>query len=190
MTTDLLPRFDTQLFSDIFPDLENWLTFMNDTDFTTLTSVISEDNQKILYYLLLARYGNNPISNLSENQFYYKIASTIFKFGPSWQKRLELQNKLRNLTDDELLTGAKVIYNQAFGNNNSPTTNTTDELLFINNQNVNKNVRGKVEAYATLMEVLKNDVSEVFIAQFKDCFNPFAISSRPTLYITDEEEED
>ena len=33
----------------------------------------STSNLQTLYYLLYAKYGNNPISNFDENQFIYKI---------------------------------------------------------------------------------------------------------------------
>lgn len=41
------------------------------------------DNVSLLYYLLYARYGNNPIANTDINQFKYKMYSVIFQYGPT-----------------------------------------------------------------------------------------------------------
>ena len=43
----------------------------------------TDANATTLYYLLYARYGNSHIVNTDENQFTYKLFSTIFMYGPT-----------------------------------------------------------------------------------------------------------
>ena len=54
------------------------------------------------YVLLSARYGNSSISNNDINKFLLKLSSTIFQYGPSWEKRLDVQSTLRQLSEDEI----------------------------------------------------------------------------------------
>ena len=41
------------------------------------------DNLQILYYLLYAKFCNSFITNLDENQWKFKVFSTIWKYGPA-----------------------------------------------------------------------------------------------------------
>lgn len=91
-----------------------------------------------LYYLLYARYGNSSIANSDENQFKYKIFSTIYIGGATWAKKQEIQDKLRAMTEDEILAGTKAINNHAYNPQTAPTTDTVEELNYINEQNTTK----------------------------------------------------
>lgn len=184
--TEMLRPYSTELFGEIFPDLETWQEYC--TEFGDLTGVVSTPYLKILYYLLSAKYTNNPICNLSISQFYLKIASIIYEFGPAWEKRLKLQKNIRELTEDELLTGFKQIYNEAYNPNSAPSTNTIDELTYINAQKVNKAKRSKIDAYMLQWEAIRSDVTEDFLRRFKDCFMKFLVVPLPVLYVEDDEE--
>ena len=50
------------------------------------------------YEDIKAKYGNNPIANKDINQFKYKLFSTVFMYGPTWAKRLDIQKILRFFT--------------------------------------------------------------------------------------------
>lgn len=153
----------------------------------TVGTVTYPDNVSLLYYLLYARYGNNPIANMDENQFKYKVYSVIFQYGPTWQKKLEIQEKLRGLSDEDLRSGAKAIYNHAFNPSEAPATDSEEALSYINDQNQTINKRGKLDAYGFLWGLLSTDVTEAFVDRFKICFKKVVFPERPVLY---EEEED
>lgn len=188
--TELIPKYETMLFSDIFPSQEDFISLLNASNFAPMTNFLEDDNKTLLYYLLYAEYGNTPIANRSVNQFNIKLITTIFKYGPTWQKNLEMQKKLRDLTDEELMTGSKMIYNMAANNNGLPTTDTSDEVPYLYSQNVNKNKRGKLEAYDFLNDLLKADVSSVFIKKFKDLFVSFVVPPCTDIFVSEYEEDD
>ena len=77
--------------------------FITDYQTVGIPMTITSQNATTLYYLLYAKYGNNPIANYDETQFKYKVFSTIFQYGPTWEKRLSVQNTLRNLQIADLL---------------------------------------------------------------------------------------
>lgn len=188
--TALIPKYETMLFSDIFPTLNDFKTLINASDFFPMTKFLTEDNKTLLYYLLFAEYGNTPIANRSVNQFYIKLITTIFKFGPTWQKNLETQEKIRALTDEELMTGSKMIFNSAQNPNGLPTTDTSEEVNYLYSQNVNKSKRGKLEAYDFLNDLLKADVSSVFIKKFRVLFVSFVVPPCTDIFVSYNEGDD
>lgn len=196
----MIPMYSTKLFTQIWDDVTK---FSNDYkgsplyDYVAATqstpaqlnNSLTDANISKLYYLLYARYGNNPIANLDENQFKYKVYSIIFEYGPTWQKQLDIQDKLRNLSDEDIEKGQFAIYNQAYHDATAPSTNTTEELDYINNQNTSRMKKGKLNAYSDLLLLLKTDVTKSFIDRFANLFKKFLYNGRPTLYVTNIEEE-
>ena len=183
----MLPQYDTKLFTDIWEDVSDFLADYNGSGIPT---TISTSNATTLYYLLYAKHGNDPIANRDITQWKYKILSIIFEFGPTWEKRLDIQSKLRNLTDDQLLQGSKAIYNSAMNPSAAPGTQTLEELDYINQQNTTNYKRSKMEAYGQLWELLNTDVTTAFISKFKVCFKTFVRPEKPILYVTEEEDSD
>ena len=111
-------------------------------------------------------------------------------YGPAWEKRLEIQEKLRNLTDDEIRIGSTAIYNTALNPSSSPTVQTLEELEFINSQNTSKYRKSKLEALASLYTLIATDVTEEFIGKFKKLFITIVEPNYPLYYVTEGEEDD
>lgn len=161
---------DTNTFQEVW---ESAKAFTDEYTTNGIPTTITVQNCTTLYYLLYAKYGNEYVRSSDQNRFKYCIWSTIFKYGPTWEKRLEIQDKLRNLTEDELVLGSKVIQNMATNPGTAPSTDTLEELPAINSQNVNKYKKSKLDAYSMLMGLLETDVTEQFLGEFKKFFNPF-----------------
>lgn len=183
--TQKLPQFNTKTFSEIYEDVDAFYA-----DYTTvgIPTTITETSARTLFFLLYARYANNPIANFDINQWKYKLFSIIFQYGPTWEKRLELQKKLRDLTDTDLTLAFKGIYNHAFNPSTAPNTSSLEELTYINDQNTTTSKRGKLDAYGQLWDLLDTDVTEEFIRKFIEIFKKFVAPERPLLYVTDEED--
>lgn len=171
--------YRTRTFANIFPDLN---TFQKEFNSVQIPKEVSDDIIPTIYYLLYARYGNSHISYTDENQFKYGIFSTIFMYGPSWEKRLDIQKKLRGLTEAEILQGSKAIYNRAYNPSQAPTTSTLEELNYINDQNTTNYKKSKMAAYADLIALIQTDVTERFIAEFKKFFIVVVAPDYPLLY--------
>lgn len=154
----------------------------------TVGTVTYPDNCEILFAMLFARYGNSPIANLDVEQFKYKVYMTIFEYGPNWEKELEYQEKLRNLTEDEIMQGAKAIYNHAYNDGTAPGTGTLEELDYLNEQNTSSNKKSKMAAYAELLSLLRSGASEYFLNQFKKLFSAVVAPQFGPRIISEEEE--
>lgn len=174
-------------FKEIFPSTEAFIANYRSTDLQLES--ITDDNLSVLYALLYARYGNSVIAADDETQFQYEVYSIIFMYGPTWVKRLEVQDTLRKLSIDELQLGSKAIYNTALNPSAAPTTATLTELNYINQQNTTNHKKSKLEAYGNLMALLETDVTEEFISRFKKLFMIIVQPNYPLWYITTPEEQ-
>lgn len=168
-------------FTDVW---QTAASFVSDYKNNGIETTISDKTATTLYYLLYSRYGNSVLASSDTNRFKYDVWATIFSYGPTWEKRLEIQDKLRNLTDDELFNGATQIYNHAYNPGTAPSTNTLDELTAINEQNTSKSKKGKMDAYAMLIALLETDVTESFLDKFKKLFLKVVQPELPLWYAT------
>lgn len=118
----LIPNYSTLKFTDIYCDED---TFLRDYNESGIPTTIKDENAKTLFYLLYARYGNNPIANYDDTQFKYKLFSIVFMYGPTWEKRLDIQKELRGLTKADMKSGASRVLNMS-GSDTSHRTSSGD----------------------------------------------------------------
>lgn len=183
MNNSLYGSYLTRTFTDIYGTLDK---FKEDYENNGIRKTISDESLELLYYLLYGRYGNSHIASSDENQFGYKLFSVIFMYGPSWEKRLDIQNKVRNLTEDELTTGSKAINNRAMNDDSAPSTSSIRELDFINEQNTQTYIKSKLDAYGLQWDLLATDVTEEFLSKFKKLFITF-VSPQGDLWYAQED---
>ena len=187
MMSNMTPQYTTILLTQVW---DNAADFLDDYANVGIPTTITTQSATTLFYLLYARYGNNPIANRDIEQFKYKIFSVVFQYGPTWEKKLSIQETLRGLSEDEIMRGSKAIYNTALNPSQAPTTSTTDELDYINSQNTTNNKRSKLDAYQQLWGLLSTDVTEDLLNKFKKCFKLFVSPEHRLLYVTEIEEEE
>ena len=180
----------TKTFVEEFETYNDFLYYYLHCGIPTTIAYDDEDKNsslKTLYYLLYAKYGNSFITNWDENQWRYKVFSIIFQYGPTWEKRLEIQGNLRELTDTQLLEGAKAIYNHAYNPSTDPSTASLTELTYINDQNTTNYKKSVMDAYTQLWNLLATDVTENFLDRFSVLFKKFI---SPKLFVYQEESGD
>ena len=175
-------NYRTRKFADIWPSAD---AFIQDYQASAIPQKLKVADATTLYYLLYARYGNSSIANSDEKQFKYKNFSTIYIGGATWAKKQEIQDKLREMTEDEILAGTKAIYNHAFNPQTAPTTDTVDELEYINEQNTTKYKKSKLDGYALLWAILNDGVTETFLREFRYHFLVVVEPQLPLWYVTD-----
>ena len=174
-------NYRTRKFADIWPSVD---TFLKDYQESAIPQKLKTADATTLYYLLYARYGNSSIANSDENQFKYKVFSTIYIGGATWAKKQEIQDKLREMTEDEILAGSKAINNHAYNPQTAPTTDTVEELDYINEQNTTKYKKSKLDGYAMLWAILNDGVTERFLREFRYHFLVVVEPQLPLWYVT------
>lgn len=184
--------YETKLFTEIYEDVESFeddydtIAIFHSNEIAPVTQhVTNYSNIDKIYYMLYAKYGNSPIANYDENQFKYKLFMTIWQYAPAWLKRLDVQEQLRAISNDDLVKGAKVIYNHAYNPSTEPSTQTLNELNYINDQNTTNYKKSTMDAYTQLWAILVSDVTEEFMARFKPLFKTFV---KPGTYLYESED--
>jgi len=185
----LFGNFPNRTFADIFPSTEVFVGEYTDSELYTEGNKI--ENPEVLYALLYARYGNSVIASFDENQFKYKVFATIFMYGPTWEKRLKIQKEIRDLNteDGSLLEGVKYISNLSMNPSTKPNNGDLTPLETINQQTYNGWKKNKLQAYQEILEILKTDVTESFIGQFKKLFITVVEPNLPLWYETNIKED-
>ena len=185
-------NYRTRKFKQIFSDSDTFAEEFSESgvNFGDYGADFDTNQLTLIYGLLYARYGNSNIASDDENQFKYKVFTTIFMYAPTWFKRLEVQKELRDMSIEELQIGAKAIYNSAMNPSGLPSTASLEELKHINQQNTTNYKRSKVEAYGNLMTLLETDVTEEFISKFKKLFITIVQPDYPLWYVTTPEEQE
>lgn len=160
-------QYNTRKFSEIY---ETASDFTDAAEACQLDIDLTTAELTTVYYLLYARYGNSSIVNYDENQWNYKLWAILFNYGPTWSKELSIQTTLRGLTEDQIRTATRTMYNSSLNPSTLPSNGTDDELTTINSQNVTKGKKGVVEGYAMLLGLLDDKVTDRFIDKFKNLF--------------------
>lgn len=180
-------NFRTRTFAEIYEGkVDNFVKSCTDSG---IPLKIKTENLITLFYLLYARYGNSHIASSDENAFKYKLQSIIFMYGPTWEKRVEIQDALRQLTEEDLLKGSQAIYNTA----NAPGTelaglvDNEGKVDYISGQNTTAYRKSKMEGYASLASLLETDVTKEFIDKFANLFLKLIKPYDPLWYVTEGE---
>ena len=165
----MIQMSQTKTFNQIW---NNYTTFKTDFSTSPFNGIITEPNLEILYYLLYAKFGNSFITNLDENQWKFKGFSTIWKYGPAWEKKLEIQANLKELDikSKDFLKGARAIYNKALNPETNPTTAALEELTYINEQTATNYEKSKMDALTQLWSLIVTDVTDRFLERFAPLF--------------------
>lgn len=190
LNCNLYGNFRTRTFAEIFTEsgFDSVQVFDTAIKECGIPLKIKDESLSTLFYLLYARYGNSHIASSDENTFLYKLASTIFMYGPTWEKRIEIQDKLRALQETDILKGSEAIYNTA----NAPGTeiaglvDNEGKLDFLSGQNTTAYRKSKMEGYATLASLLETDVTKEFIDRFANLFLKIVEPYEPLWYVTEE----
>lgn len=180
-------EYNTLLFTDVWDEATK---FVKDYRASGIPTTISDANAMTLYYLLYARYGNTPISAMDEYQWKTRVFSIIFQYGPTWEKKLEIQQKVRALTITDLKKGSTTIYNKALNPASAPSDQTLEEINYINEQNVSKVQKNDSQAYAEWMSLLEEDVTGYFLRKFDGCFKKIVRPEKTLEYVTEEDYEE
>lgn len=174
-------------FTDVYDSVDS---FLEDYHNNGLPTTITDDYVKTLFYLLYGKYGNDVIASSDINRFKYRLFGIVWQYAPTWEKKVKLQTRLRLLSDKDIITGSRQIYNHATNPSTEPSTDTDEELTYINDQNIAKNQRGILEGYEALTMLLKADVTQEFLNKFQKLFLVIVQPEEPLYYIEEETDDE
>lgn len=181
----------TMTFKDVFEDSDTFIAEFKTTPFyrTPVSTILNDSTLELVFILLYNRYGNNQIINNSLNQFKSKLFGILWAVGPIWNQKLKIQEKLWSLgleDTSDIYKGSTAIYNHAQHPETAPGTGTDEELTYINNQDVTKYKKSKLEGLMLLADTLNDRITEDFILKFRKLFKTFILNETVPTFITED----
>jgi len=183
-------NFRTRTFANIFPDyttFNTWHTGCGVPQNLLTGTNYANYNLSAIYFLLISYYANSHIKSADENRFKLQMSAIIYECAPQWQREMYLQNKILTLTDDEVLSGSKAIYNHAQHPDTSPITTSTTALDYIDDQNVTNYQKDKLKGYVDSSSYFDTRICKRFVDRFKPLFLSVLYTDEPVLYTTEGE---
>lgn len=178
----------TKTLSDIYP---TYADFAGDYMTSGLPNrFVNSDFLETIYFVLMGEYAASSIMAMSEDLFRARFITMVHSYGPQLERELKMQDELLKMSDDELMISSKAIYNSSLNPSTEPSTNTLEELPTINQQNVSKHVRSKLNAYEYLESLLDDDLISKFIKRFNKLFVRVLRTNNPLYYTTEVEVDD
>lgn len=174
--------FDTLTFSEVWPTaddfMDDWAIFKTDCQLFTL----ADADVRKSYFILGSEYAFSHHIG-SKDQWKFMMFMRISEYLPYLLKDIQIQTALLGMNLDELREGSKAIYNSALNPGTSPTTGSMRELDYINSQNTTNYKKSKVDAWASLIQMLDSDLVKNFLNKFKNLFVKTAYPDWDLYYI-------
>lgn len=181
----LIRNSNQRKFLDIYPNESDFILDINGSYSIFKPDDITDESIKKTYWMIVARYGDQAINGYSdEGRWKLRLFETIDTYGPTWQKKLEIQKEIRALTLPKLKETGKLINNTALNPNNEPTT---DELDYISQQNTSKTTMSDADALNLQYMSLNDGINREYMDHFAFLFSKFLLTDVP-LYLYQNEE--
>lgn len=175
-------------FADIYSDYEEFKEDAKGMAAKLIPIDFTDESLEVLYYLLLAHYGNNSIASSDINRFKLNLFAIVYQHGGTWQKKVTLQTAIRTMKEEDTRVGSREISNHAYNPATPASTASLDEITYIDQQSSRGHKKSLLEAYAEVSALMEEDITENFIARFKSLFLWIVSPQRPLWYVTDEDD--
>ena len=174
----------TSRFTEVFTSVDTFITSFRESPLNDAN--LTDETLKKVFYELVARYGDSYFKSTNDYRNKLKTFSILSNEGVVYQKKLEIQKNLINLTLQELMDDGVSISNYAENPGDEATTTIDayegeDFLKYVNNQSVNKAKSNKLNAYKSQLYAIR-DVTTAFIERFSELFETILWSSYLPIY--------
>jgi hypothetical protein len=177
--------YNTVTFSDHFPDYETWeekIGGMLTIPYLDATLHPGIPSPETIYTLLMAEYKNSHVASDDPTRFVLKCAALMYQYAPQYQREMEIQVKLRDMTQDEMLNGGETIANEAAHPGKTMDVDAHEKVTTVNAQRTAWRQKDKATAYAELYALLDADITTRFVNRFRRLFIVNATPRKPLLY--------
>lgn len=175
----------TLTFSNVYDSYEAFAADYQEFEDLQVTPLKNTDFLKHCYLVLMGEFASNNLSNMSVDQFRIRFWTRLNQYAPQYERELEIQKNLIQMTEAEITTSSEAIYNTALNPSQPLSLNTPDgKVREINQQNVTQHKRSKLDAYAYLTDLLNNDLTSRFVDKFRNLFT-VVLTGTPLYYTTE-----
>lgn len=119
---------------------------------------------------IVGRYGSSHIRYSNVGQFKAAFIMIVRENLGRLRAKLRINDSLRNLTEEEALSGDKIITNMATNPDTEPATEEFESLPYINQQTAQKETRGTVSGLYNWKHSVGGQAYNEFLDGFRHLF--------------------
>lgn len=175
----LVRKTNQRTLLDLYPSLGDFKADL-DGAYSPLKPDAEDETISTTYYMLIGRYGDSPILGYEdEGRWKLRLFTVYLSQTPIWEAKTALQKQIRGLSVDDIAKGSLSIYNTALNPNQAPSTDSLEELTYINSQNTSRRQISKLDAALGKYEALDASVNDDYLNAFAKLFTKFATADVP-----------
>lgn len=122
------------------------------------------------WVVLMGRYGSSHIRYSNPTQFKFAFFGLNKEAQEKMRAKLKVNERLRNLTEEEALSGDEIITNVATNPDTAPSMDVYEPLPYVSNQTGQKETRGKVAALYNWKHSLGGQAYNEWLDTFRALF--------------------
>lgn len=172
---------NSRTFSEIYESYDDFKEDLSKFgyDFSTFT----ENDLKLTFVFLVARYGDSEILGYS-NVYRWKmrLQYLIFTYGKEWAIKRNIQEEILSLKEEDLERSGIQISNVSENPATLPNDTTVEELNYINKQVTNATKRDKLSMLILKYGALSSTANDEYMDKFKGLFSRFVSGDLPKYY--------
>lgn len=171
-----------ETFSDIFTSKAVMESFANTLGVKSLgVDAVIQPISDMEYLALVGRYGSSHIRYHNRYQFMAQFFTLYIEAQERLLSKIKINKRLRNLTEEEALTGSKIITNNATNPDTSPATDAYEPLPYVNSQSAQKERLGEVKGLYGWKHSVGGQAYIEFVDTFKQLFR-IVLQEEETVY--------
>lgn len=179
----LSSAYPTQTLADIFPKFADVRSFYNETGLPDRFLDYEDFTFQTAYFMIMAEFASAHIKSSSIDLFKLRFCKLIFEHVPVWQREMYFQNKLLQMSDDELLAGSKAIHNHASHPGSVPSTASLEALSYIDAQTATNYVKNAPEAINEHIYAINYNPTDRLLDAFRGLFTDVLYASDTHYYV-------
>ena len=181
-------KYNSKTFNEVYESYDSFKASLEKYGFDF--SNFPETYLKLLFVMLTARYGDREVLGYSNMyRWEMKLQYVIYTYGSEWYTKLQIQDELLKLSDDDLKRSNVTIQNVADNPATSPDSSTIEELTYINKQITNATKRDKLSILLLKYRSIGSYANEEFLKKFENLFSRFLTGDKPIYYYRNKKHE-
>lgn len=177
--------FLTKTFYEQYPNADKFVEMWNASPFNI--EAMSQQEIENLYYQLVSEYMMSHFAFIEPLQIDLQVAKTIYNYYPNLQKKLQLQQQIIQMTDQDLQDG-NIAINSSMSNPDTDEISPSDASLpYTSQKSLQTRKYSKPDRYTRQYNLLVDGLYDVFIKRFKPLFITLIVGTNNMLSMNNDE---
>lgn len=177
--------FLTKTFYEQYPNVDKFVEMWNVSPFKIDT--ISQEEIRNMYYQLVSEYMVSHFAFIEPLQIDLQVAKTIYNYYPNLKKKLDLQDQILKMTEEDLADGNTAI-NSSMSNPDTDEISPSDATLpYTASKSIQTRKYSKPDRYTRQYNLIVDGLYDLYIKRFKSLFLTLIVGTNNLLSMDNKE---